>query len=297
MAIIVTGASGLLGSALTRALRERGRDVVRFVRREPRAADEVSWRPSERAVDLSALEGTDAVVHLAGASIAGRRWNDAYKRELVRSRVEGTRVLVDALGRLSRPPEVFLTASGVDFYGDTGDQVVDESHPRGTGFLSDLCEQWEGEARRAAEAGVRSVQARTGLALSRHGGMLGRVLPVFRMGLGAPLGTGRQYWSWITVDDWVEAVLHVLANPDVEGPVNFTSPQPVTNAEFTRKLGKALGRSTMPMPVPGFALALGLGEFAGAGLLPSHRVLPRKLTDSGYRFAHTGLDDALSAVL
>lgn len=297
MTIIVTGASGLLGSALTRTLRERGRDVVRFVRRAPRTADEVFWQPSEQVVDPSALEGAEAVVHLAGASIAGRRWSDAYKRELVRSRVESTRTLVEALGRLSRPPEVFLTASGVDFYGDTGDRVVDESHPKGTGFLSDLCEQWEGEARRAAEAGVRSVQARTGLALSRRGGMLGKVLPIFRMGLGAPLGTGRQFWSWITVDDWVEAVLYALAHPDVEGPVNLTSPEPVTNAEFTRKLGKALHRSTMPIPAPRFALAAGLGEFAGEGLLSSHRVLPRKLTDSGYRFAHTGLDAALSAVL
>ncbi|TDD31614.1 TIGR01777 family protein [Nonomuraea terrae] len=297
MAIIVTGASGLLGSALVEALRERGREVVKLVRREPRAADEAFWQPYEQVVDVSALEGAEAVVHLAGAPIAERRWSEAYKRELLNSRIEGTRVLVDALRRLSRPPEVLLSASGVDFYGDTGDRLVDESQGRGTGFLSDLCERWEAEARRAGEAGVRTVQARTGLALSRRGGALARILPIFRMGLGAPLGTGKQYWSWITLDDWVGAALHVLANRDVSGPVNFTAPGPVTNAEFTKALGKAMRRGTMPIPVPAFALTLGLGEFAREGLLPSHRLVPGKLTDSGYRFTHTGLDEALRAVL
>ncbi|SEL18832.1 TIGR01777 family oxidoreductase [Nonomuraea pusilla] len=297
MAIIVTGASGLLGTALTRALRAEGREVVALVRREPRGPGEAFWQPRDGTVDRAALEGAEAVVHLAGAPVAERRWSEAYKRELVGSRVQGTRVLVGALRELSRPPTVLVSASGVDFYGDTGDAIVDESTPKGRGFLSDLCEQWEGEARRAAEWGVRTAQLRTGLVLSGEGGALGRMLPLFRMGLGAPLGTGKQFWSWIAVDDWVGATLHILKNQDVEGPVNLTSPTPVTNEEFTRTLGKALRKGTMPMPVPAFALSVGLGEFAREGLLSGHRVLPAKLLDSGYRFAHTRLDEALSAVL
>ncbi|MFG1701676.1 TIGR01777 family oxidoreductase [Nonomuraea sp. M3C6] len=297
MAIIVTGASGLLGSALVEALRADGQEVIRLVRRKPRAADEAFWQPAEQVVDLAALEGAEGVVHLAGASIGDRRWSEAYKRELVASRVEGTRVLVNALRELSRPPEVLVSASGVDFYGDTGDREIDESQGKGAGFLADLCEQWEGEARRAGESGIRTVQLRSGLVLSRRGGMLGRVLPIFKIGLGAPLGSGKQYWSWITVDDWARAVLHVLKNRDISGPVNLTSPSPVTNAEFTRTLGKALRRGTMPIPVPAFALSAGLGEFAREGLLPGHRILPKKLLDSGFRFTHTSLGEALSDVL
>ncbi|MFC4007765.1 TIGR01777 family oxidoreductase [Nonomuraea purpurea] len=297
MTIIVTGASGLLGSALVEALRADGQEVVRLVRREPRAADEAHWDPAGQEIDVAALRGAQGVVHLAGASIGDKRWSEAYKRELVDTRVNGTRVLVDALRELDSPPEVLVSASGVDFYGDTGDQVIDESQGKGSGFLADLCERWEGEARRAGEAGIRTVQLRTGLALSGRGGALGRMLPLFRMGLGAPLGSGKQYWSWISADDWAGAVLHVLKNRDISGPVNLTSPTPITNAEFTRKLGKAVGKSTMPMPVPAFALTIGLGEFAKEALLPSHRITPKKLTDTGYRFAHNSLDDALSAVL
>ncbi|SDJ14317.1 TIGR01777 family oxidoreductase [Nonomuraea jiangxiensis] len=297
MAIIVTGASGLLGSALVEALRADGQEVVKLVRREPRAADEAFWQPAEQEIDQAALEGAEGVVHLAGASVGDRRWTAEYKRELLDSRVSGTRVLVDALGRLSQPPEVLVSASGVDFYGDTGDRVIDESQGKGTGFLADLCETWEHEARKAGTAGVRTVQARTGMALSKRGGVLGRVLPIFRMGLGAPLGSGRQYWSWISVDDWTGAVLHLLKNRDIEGPVNLTSPSPVTNAEFTRTLGKALRKGTVPIPVPAFALSAGLGEFARGALLPGHRIMPKKLLDSGYRFAHPSLGDALDAVL
>jgi uncharacterized protein len=198
---------------------------------------------------------------------------------------------------VDRPPEVLLCASGVDYYGDTGDREIDERHGKGTGFLADMCERWEGEAARAGEAGIRTVAMRTGLVLSGRGGALGRMLPLFKMGLGAPLGSGRQPWSWISVHDWVGAALHVLRNRDVTGPVNFTSPSPVTNAEFTRALAKAVRRSAMPIPVPAFALSLGLGEFAREALLPGHRVLPRKLLDSGFTFTHSGLDEALSDVL
>jgi uncharacterized protein (TIGR01777 family) len=297
MAIIVTGASGLLGGPLVDALQRQGQRVVRMVRRPPESDEEAYWEPREDVIDLSVLEGAEGVVHLAGAPIADKRWSEAYKRELVQSRVDGTRVLVDALRQLSRPPEVLVSASGVDFYGDTGDRVIDESQGKGTGFLADLCELWEGAARAAGEVGVRTAQLRTGLVLSGRGGALGRMLPIFKMGLGAPLGSGKQYWSWISEDDWVQAVLHILKNRELVGAVNLTSPNPVSNAEFTTMLGKALRKGTVPMPVPAFALSIGLGEFAREGLLPSHRILPAKLSGSGYGFTHSHLDEALSDII
>ncbi|MFI6597007.1 TIGR01777 family oxidoreductase [Nonomuraea sp. NPDC050536] len=297
MTIIVTGASGLLGSALVRALRQDGQEVVRLVRRAARADDEASWDPGTGVIDEASLEGATAVVHLAGAPVADKRWNTAYKRTLVESRVASTKALVEALKRLQTPPEVLVSASGVDFYGDTGDDVIDEDAPRGEGFLAQLCEQWESEARGAEEAGIRTVQLRTTLALSGRGGALRRMLPIFKVGMGAPLGSGKQFWSWITEDDWTAATLHILKNREIGGPVNMASPTPVTNAEFTRTLGKALHRGTMPIPAPAFALELGLGEFARVGLLSSHRILPKKLVDNGYRFMHTRLDEALRAVL
>ncbi|NUW40056.1 TIGR01777 family oxidoreductase [Nonomuraea rhodomycinica] len=295
--IIVTGASGLLGSALAEALRGRGDRVVALVRRPPRGPDERFWDPVEGVLEPTALQDATAVVHLAGAPVGDRRWSPAYKRELIRSRVLGTRTLVRALGELSGPPEALLSASGVDFYGDTGDRPIDESAGQGEGFLAELCGRWEKEARQAEALGMRTAQLRTSIALSRRGGALGRMLPIFKAGLGAPLGSGRQYWSWISEPDWVGAVLHVLDRPEVSGPVNLGSPEPVTNEEFTRTLGKALRKGTVPMPVPAFALSLGLGEFAKEALLPSHRLVPRKLEDTGYRFAHTRLDEALRAVL
>ncbi|MEV0344542.1 TIGR01777 family oxidoreductase [Nonomuraea sp. NPDC050680] len=297
MAIIVTGASGLLGGPLVDALQGQGQRVVRMVRRPPESDEEAYWEPRDDVIDLSVLEGAEGVVHLAGAPIADKRWSEAYKRELVRSRVDGTRVLVNALRQLSQPPEVLVSASGVDFYGDTGDRVIDESQGKGTGFLADLCELWEGTARAAEEIGVRTAQLRTGLVLSGRGGALGRMLPIFKMGLGAPLGSGKQYWSWISEDDWVQAVLHILKNRELVGPVNLTSPNPVSNAEFTTTLGKALRKGTVPMPVPAFALSIGLGEFAREGLLPSHRILPGKLSGSGYGFTHNHLDEALSDII
>ncbi|GGP14934.1 TIGR01777 family oxidoreductase [Nonomuraea glycinis] len=296
MTIIVTGASGLLGTPLVAALRGAGERVVTLVRREPRGGDEAFWQPAEGVLDPAVLAGARAVVHLAGAPIAGRRWSAAYKSELVRSRVEGTRLLVGALGRLSQRPEVLVSASGIDFYGDTGDRVIDESAGKGSGFLPDLCERWEAEARAAGELGMRTAQLRTGLVLSGRDGALGKMLPIFRIGLGAPLGTGRQYWSWISDQDWLAATLRILDTPGLSGPVNLTSPTPVTNAEFTRELGAALRRPTMPVPVPGFALTLGVGDFAKE-LLSGHRILPAKLTDSGFVFTHTSLGEALRAVL
>ncbi|WP_084965661.1 TIGR01777 family oxidoreductase [Thermoactinospora rubra] len=297
MTIIVAGASGLLGTALVRALRDGGEQVTRLVRRAPRQQDESFWDPRRGEVDAAVLEGADAVVNLAGAGVGDRRWSEPYKKEIVDSRVDSTRTLVQALVRLSRPPEVFVSASGVDYYGDTGDRLIDESAPKGRGFMADLCERWEGEAAGAVAAGIRTVQLRTGLVLSREGGALARMLPVFRLGLGAPLGSGRQYWSWISIDDWVGAAVHILKNREISGPTNMVSENPVTNAEFTRQLAKAMRRPMMPLPVPKFALHLGLGEFADEALLSSHRIVPKKLADNRYAFRHTHLDRALAAVL
>ncbi|GAA0953788.1 TIGR01777 family oxidoreductase [Nonomuraea longicatena] len=302
MDIVVSGASGMLGSALVWRLRERGDRVLTLVRRSARGGDESRWDPDRGTIDAAAIEGADAVVHLSGAGIAARRWNDAYKRLLVSSRLSSTRTLVTALGGLTSRPKVLVSASGIDFYGDTGDRLVDESAGRGPGFMPDLCKRWEGEAREAESAGIRTAQLRTGMVLGPDGGALARMLPIFRLGLGAPLGDPQGYWSWIAQDDWVGAVLHILDGhaggaPGLTGPVNLVSPGPVTKAEFTRALGRALGRPTLPVSVPGFALGVGLGEMAGAVLLPSHRAVPKKLADNGYRFAHTGLDQALATVL
>ncbi|MFI6450886.1 TIGR01777 family oxidoreductase [Streptosporangium amethystogenes] len=298
MAIIVTGSSGLLGSALIKALRADDTRVVRLVRRAPQGADEAFWNPGKGLIDPAALQGARAVVHLAGAGIGDRRWSDDVKRELVRSRVEGTRTLVRALADLPDRPPTLLSASAIGYYGDTGDREVDETAPPGEGFLAqEVVVPWEAETIPAEEAGIRVARLRTGLVLSGAGGMLAKILPIFKLGLGAPLGSGEQYWSWISIDDWVHAVLHILGDPEISGPVNLTAPQPVTNAEFTKALGAALHRPTMPLAVPGFALRTAIGGFAEEGVLTGQRVLPRRLLESGYTFRHTRLNEALAAVL
>ncbi|MFF4987369.1 TIGR01777 family oxidoreductase [Streptosporangium saharense] len=298
MTIIVTGSSGLLGSALTAALRAEDARVVRLVRREPRGADEAFWNPAEGVLDPATVEGAQAVVHLAGAGIGDRRWNADVKREIARSRIEGTRTLVRALTEADARPEALLSGSAIGFYGDTGDREVDETAPPGEGFLAqEVVVPWEAETEPAREAGIRVALLRTGLVLSREGGMLPRILPIFKLGLGAPLGSGRQYWSWITVDDWVGAVLRVLRDPGLSGPVNLTAPHPVTNAEFTKTLAHAVRRPAMPLAVPGFALKTAIGGFADEGVLTGQRVFPGRLTEAGHTFRHIRLGDALTAVL
>lgn len=298
MTIIVTGSSGLLGSALVRALRAEGTRVVSLVRRAPQSPDESFWNPARGLLDPAVLRGAAAVVHLAGAGIGDRRWNDDVKREVVRSRVEGTRTLVRALTESASRPPALLSASAIGFYGDTGDREVDETSPPGEGFLArDVVVPWEAETVPAEEAGMRVARLRTGLVLSADGGMLPRILPIFKLGLGAPLGSGRQYWSWISIDDWVLAVQRVLEDPDISGPVNLTAPEPVTNAEFTRELGRAVHRPVMPLAVPGFVLRTAIGGFAEEGVLTGQRVLPRRLLEAGHTFRHMRLGDALAAVL
>lgn len=294
MQIAITGSTGLIGKALVRALRDEGLTVIRLVRRPAGAEDEIRWDPFG-GVDSAALEGVDAVVHLAGAGIGDHRWTETYKREVRDSRVEGTRTLARALAGLSRRPAVFVSGSAVGFYGDTGDDAVDESAPEGTGFLPALCRDWEAAAQPAVDAGIRVVHPRTGLVLSREGGLLGKVLPLFRLGLGGRLGSGRQWMSWITLDDQI-AALRFLIHDGLQGPVNLTAPEPVTNAAFTAAIGRALHRPA-PFIVPVPALRLALGEFADEGALVSQRVLPGRLTKAGFSFRHRDIDTALAALL
>ncbi|WP_326612514.1 TIGR01777 family oxidoreductase [Streptomyces scopuliridis] len=291
MRIAITGSTGLIGTALARSLRADGHEVVRLVRRPARTADEVEWDPLRQRVDGHRLNGCEAVVHLAGAGIGDRRWTEAYKKELRDSRILGTAAIAEAVATLDRPPRVLVCGSAIGFYGDTGDRKVDESAPPGDGFLPSLCVDWEEAALAAEEAGVRTVFARTGLVVARAGGSWGRLFPLFRAGLGGRLGSGRQYWSFIALHDEVAALRHLIDTESLEGPVNLTAPEPVTNREITAAMGRVLHRPT-PFPVPAVALRVALGELS-AEVLGSQRVLPKRLLESGFRFAFPTIDEAV----
>ncbi|MGI8334108.1 TIGR01777 family oxidoreductase [Actinomadura scrupuli] len=295
MRVAITGASGLIGAALSGQLREDGHEVVHLVRREPHGPQEARWDP-QGTVDTAALEGADAVVHLAGAGIGDHRWTESYKKKIRDSRTAGTRTLAEALAGLDRPPRVLISASAVGFYGDTGDRETDESGPQGAGFLAGLVRDWEAAAAPAAAAGIRVVHPRSGPVLAREGGFLGKVLPLFKLGLGGPLGNGRQWMSWISLPDQLAGLRFLLDRDDVEGPVNLTAPHPVTNAEFTRAVGKALRRPAV-LPVPAAALRLAVGRFADEAILVSQRVVPRRLTEAGFTFEHPDVDSAACGVL
>ncbi|WP_425470791.1 TIGR01777 family oxidoreductase [Streptomyces armeniacus] len=295
MRIAVTGSTGLIGTALLASLRADGHETVRLVRRSARAGDEVEWDPGRRYVDTAGLVGCEAVVHLAGAGVGDRRWTKAYKRELYDSRVDGTTAIAEAVAALDPKPRTLLVGTAVGYYGDTGDRAVDESAPPGTGFLADLCQDWERAARPAAEAGVRTVYGRTGLVVARRGGAWGRLFPLFKAGLGGRLGNGRQFWSHIALHDHIAALRHILDTDTLEGPVNLTGPEPVTNREVTAAMGRVLHRPTL-FTAPAPALRLALGEFA-EDVLGSQRVLPARLLDSGFTFAFPGIDEAIRAAL
>ncbi|MEU3710112.1 TIGR01777 family oxidoreductase [Streptomyces catenulae] len=292
MRIAITGSTGLIGSALVRSLRADGHSPVRLVRRPPAAPDEVRWDPRRQEADPRALAGCEAVVHLAGAGVGDHRWTAAYKREIHDSRVHGTAALAAALASLDTPPRVFVCGSAIGYYGDTGSRRTDETAPAGTGFLPELCVDWEGAAAPAEAAGIRTAFARTGLVVARSGGAWGRLFPLFRLGLGGRLGDGSQYWSFIALHDHVAALRHLI-DGDLAGPVNLTAPEPVTNREVTAAMGRVLHRPT-PFPVPAVALKAALGEFAG-DVLGSQRVIPRRLLASGFTFAYPGIEAAVRA--
>lgn len=303
MRIAITGSTGLIGTALVRSLGTGetsraegpggGHDVVRLVRRAPTAAGEVRWDPKRQEVDTAGLAGCEAVVHLAGAGVGDHRWTAAYKQEIRDSRVLGTRALASALAAMDTPPRVFVCGSAIGYYGDTGDRRTDESAPAGHGFLPEVCAAWEDAAKPAQDAGIRTVFARTGLVVARSGGAWGRLFPVFRLGLGGRLGDGSQYWSFISLDDHIAALRHLLDTEDLAGPVNLTAPEPVTNREVTAVMGKVLNRPTL-FSVPAPVLRTVLGEFAG-DVLGSQRVIPQRLLDSGFSFRHPRIMEAVRA--
>ncbi|MEU6989067.1 TIGR01777 family oxidoreductase [Streptomyces sp. NPDC046465] len=293
--VAVAGSSGLIGTALTRSLAADGHDVVRLVRRSPRSKDEVRWDPKEGYVDTAGLTGCTAIVNLAGAGIGDHRWTDAYKRELRDSRVLGTSALATAAAALDEPPRVFLNASAIGYYGDTGRRAVDENAPAGTGFLPSLCVEWEEATAPAREAGIRTVVARNGLVIGSGGGAWGRLFPLFKAGLGGRLGDGRQFWSYISLHDEVAALRHLIDTESLSGPVNLTAPDPLTNREVTAAMGRVLHRPTL-FPAPAPALRVVLGEMAG-DVLGSQRVLPTRLLESGFTFAFPGIEEAIRSAL
>ena len=295
MKIVISGASGLIGTPLVTRLRGKGHEVVRLVRRAP-ARGEAQWDPKAGFLDPAILEGADAVIHLSGAGIGDKRWTDAYKREVLESRTLSTSLLARTIATLERKPRVFLSGSAIGIYGARDDEALTESSAHGTGFLADVCEQWEAAAAPASDAGVRTVFLRTGIVLSPQGGALKKLLAVFKIGIGGRFGSGKQWQSWISLDDELGAIEFLLDAP-VSGPVNLTAPQPVTNAEFTRVLARVVKRPAV-LPIPSFGPKLLLGaELADALLFTGQRVLPNVLTTNGYVFAHATLEDALRALL
>ncbi len=296
MRIAVSGAGGLVGGALAPRLATDGHDVRRLVRGGAMRADEIAWDPARATIDSAKLDGVDAVVHLAGESIAAKRWSDAQKKRIVESRVAGTRLVAETIAKLARKPSVLVCASAIGFYGPGGDEETDESAPSGTGFLAETCRAWESAADAARAAGIRVVHLRFGVVLSGEGGALAKMLTPFKMGVGGKLGSGRQWMSWISLDDAVGAVRHALTTPSLAGPVNAVAPNPATNAEFTKSLGRVLGRPTI-FPMPAFAARLAFGEMADELLLTGRRVLPRRLVATGFSFRDPTLDGALSRIL
>ncbi|MER7176978.1 TIGR01777 family oxidoreductase [Streptomyces mesophilus] len=293
--IAVAGASGLIGTALTRSLEADGHEVVRLVRRPARTANEAEWDPKRQYVHAAGLAGCSAVVNLAGAGVGDRRWTAAYKKELRDSRVLGTAALAEAIAALDEPPRVFVNGSAIGYYGDTGQHAVDENAPAGEGFLPSMCVAWEEAAGAAVEAGIRTVFARSGLVVARKGGAWGRMFPLFKAGLGGRLGDGRQYWSFIALHDEVAALRHLIDTEELSGPVNLTAPEPVTNREVTAAMGRALHRPTL-FTAPAPALRIVLGEMA-SDVLCSQRVLPARLLDSGFTFAFPTIGEAVGAAL
>ena len=291
MKVLIAGASGLVGSALIPALEVDGAEVTRLVRTSA-GAGEIEWHPNNDQIDATTLEGFDAVINFAGENIAGGRWTDEQKRKIHDSRVNGTHLLSEAIASLKHPPKIFLCASATGIYGDRGDEILDEQSDSGGGFLAGVCREWERATEPAVAAGVRTVNLRFGPILAREGGMLAKLLTPFKMGMGGKVGSGKQYISWVAIDDVVNTVKLALKDESIRGPLNIVSPHPVTNEEFTKTLGHVLSRPTA-LAMPAFAVRLAFGEMADEMLLTSQRVIPKKLNDVGYEFQHPELEGAL----
>lgn len=298
MKVAVTGSHGLIGTQLLAALSSAGHETLRLVRRSGAGEPgEVAWDPDAGTVDTARLSGVDAVVHLAGVGIAARRWNGAHKRAITDSRVGPTRLIAETLAALDPRPSVLVSASAIGFYGDRDDELLSESSPSGTGFLAEVCRAWEASTAPASEAGIRTVHARTGIVQASSGGALRTQLPLFKVGLGARLGRGRQWVSWISIDDEVGGIVHALTDTRVSGPLNLVSPNPVTNADYSATLGAVLGRPVLLSTPPAAVRALLGKEMADEMLLSSQRVTPGVLEATGYSWAHPDLSDALRCAL
>lgn len=295
MKVMVAGSSGLIGTALVRLLLDEGHEVLRLVRRAPVGSNEVNWDPEAGSIDIEALDGIEAVIHLGGASIAGKRWNAAYKQEIRESRINSTRLISETIAQLDPKPAVFLCASALGYYADRGDEILTENSPRGEGFLADVTQEWEGATLPASEAGVRVCNMRIGVVLSKDGELPRSLLTPFRFGLGGKLGNGRQYMSWIHVEDVARAFAFVLKTESMNGPINVSAPDPVTNAQFTKSLGRILSRPAL-FRVPGFALRIAMGEMAQFAL-GSTRLYPLKLTQSGFKCKWDEIEPALREIL
>jgi uncharacterized protein len=292
--ILVSGVSGPVGAALLPSLREKGYQVIRLVRSTPSGPDQIQWNPTQLPAP-QAVAGFDAVIHLAGESIVGR-WTESKKTSIRDSRVQGTRHLAAALAQAPQPPRVLISASAIGFYGDRGDEILREDSAPGKGFLADVCREWEAATQPASVAGIRAAQLRIGVVLSPTGGALQKMLTPFRLGIGGNIGSGRQWWSWIDVQDVAGAVHHILNTDSLRGPVNAVASNPVTNAEFTKTLARALSRPAI-FPMPAFAARFAFGQMADELLLASQRVEPAKLIASGFRFKHESLEPALQTIL
>ena len=297
MRVLVSGASGLLGSALCEAFRQRGDDVAKLVRKEwSSSGNEILWDPVAQYLERGKIEGFDAAIHLSGENVGSGRWTERKKGEIIESRIRTTRLLARTFLQLESPPKTWVVASATGFYGNCGDRRLDEDESCGETFLAEVCRQWEDASHPARDKGIRVINTRFGLVMGGRKSPFTRMLFPFKLGLGGPVGPGTQYLSWITLHDAVRAILHVLATPSFEGPVNVVSPNPVRNQEFVSSLGRALNRPAV-LPLPAFAARLLLGEMADDLLLASQRVIPRKLLESGFTFDYPELDQAIRHVL
>lgn len=294
MKILISGSTGLVGSELSQVLIAKGYDVVRLVRQKKLiSADSIFWDPDHGVLDANEIRGVDVVINLSGENVAARRWSEAQKKKILDSRINATRTIVKAITSLPQPPKVLINASAVGYYGDRGLEICSETTSKGSGFLADVCVQWEKAAAPAAKKGIRTVFLRTGVVLSPNGGALAKMLPPFKLGLGGNLGSGKQYMSWVAIEDVVLAIIFIMEHPQMEGPVNIVAPNPVTNGELTKSLGKVLYRPTV-LPAPAFVLRLLLGkEMANDFLLSSTRASPVQLLNAGYRFKYPELEQAL----